>query len=274
MGKRIFLLKLIIGILFLTNELQAFTLMMANPPRYGVEEVFIDFTSDTCTNTGHSASDLHLMAEEAVNEYWNKASTSRLILKKGNVTTVSSDGLSLDSLASQAGQNKILIGCNDDVGSFAGGSVGAVGGIKSSSGQVMGAVLLNDHISSAVPNLSRSELVALMAHELGHALGIGHSTEEMAVMYYSIGGKIQEQMTQDDFDALSYLYPNEKKLLGLVGSCGTVAMVDQKNDDDDEDGNGPGAVHSMGLNIILGLFLISLLSYSAKRWRFFFSNLS
>src|SRR5690606_17907188 len=66
---------------------------------------------------------------------------------------------------------------------------------------------------------------------LGHAVGLGHSEYTHNLMYYSTGSKTQKWLGEDDIDGISWLYPQDKELMGLLGSCGTIAMV---NDDDDD----------------------------------------
>ena len=68
-------------------------------------------------------------------------------------------------------------------------------------------------------------------------------------MFFSVGGKVQVDLTRDDHDAVTYLYPNEKSAGGCFGSLGTIAFV---GDDNDPGNNG------MFLGIASLIFLLSL----------------
>ena len=84
----------------------------------------------------------------SVDEFWNTIPTAKILLVKGNQVSTSSDGISASALASLAGDNNILIGCNDDVSGFDSGGIGAVGTIASSGNTARGAVIINDHANS------------------------------------------------------------------------------------------------------------------------------
>ena len=87
-----------------------------------------------------------------------------------------------------------------------------------------GGVLLNAQAGAAanIANLTLESLMVTLAHEIGHVLGLGHSSSSPALMYYSITGKVVPVISQDDMDGLTYLYPRQEFLVGAFG-CGAVA---------------------------------------------------
>ena len=85
-------------------------------------------------------------------------------------------------------------------------------------------IIINDSTNTTFDQLSRSEMVNVLGHELGHAIGIGHSKDDAALMFSSRFSQ-RDRLGQDDIDAVTYLYPN--KLHGCSGIFGTVALVDK-----------------------------------------------
>ncbi len=236
-GKKLLKIKLFRNVIFVMTIMTfyridislAFTLISSSPPRFSTNEIILDFTSDTCANTGWEVGDLYTALERAGKSYWNKVTTSRLKFKKGKYVSVSSDGLTVAELARLGEANHIIVGCNNDESGFSSGGVGAVATMVSDANGVRGAILINDHVNTGIINITEDELTTLLAHEMGHAFGLGHSAFETALMYYSIeaGEKVQDFLSQDDNDGLTYLYPQEKLWGGVGGGCSSVTLLDQ-----------------------------------------------
>lgn len=63
----------------------------------------------------------------------------------------------------------------------------------------------------------------MVAHEIGHVIGLGHSADVESLMYYSIGPKEHLSLSLDDQNGVSFLYPrNELRNLELFGGCGRI----------------------------------------------------
>ena len=62
---------------------------------------------------------------------------------------------------------------------------------------------------------------AVVAHELGHALGLGHSETDASLMYYASGEVNAFNLHQDDIDGFTYLYARDEFKDGILG-CGLV----------------------------------------------------
>ncbi len=82
-----------------------------------------------------------------------------------------------------------------------------------------GGILLNAESGKEgnIANLSKSVLALTLAHELGHVLGLGHSSDSSSLMYFSIAGKSTPLLTQDDIDGFSFLYPRDELQNGAFG---------------------------------------------------------
>ncbi|HAZ12606.1 MAG: hypothetical protein A2X86_11590 [Bdellovibrionales bacterium GWA2_49_15] len=243
----------VFGLLLLLfgHTVQAFTLV-PNRAKFPVNNVTIRIAGNDCSNNSLSPARLLDLGLDAMDEYWNRVPTSAMKITGGSVdAAIDVSGDTLSAALAKAPGNTILIGCSADTTMFDDVSILGVGTIGTNEqGQISGALLVNDALIAGenhVASLADSLLRAVLAHESGHALGIGHSGNPVALMYYSIGGKIQERLTQDDYDALTYLYPRPSKIAG----CGQVTEV--------KDG---GAGLSFVLMICVGFLVIVVLKPS------------
>ncbi|RYZ99271.1 MAG: matrixin family metalloprotease, partial [Proteobacteria bacterium] len=103
-----------------------------------------------------------------------------------------------------------------------------------------GYIQLNSDSSSDsnIANYRGERLAIVLGHEMGHALGLGHSLSEEALMHYTIAGKEQLLLSQDDIDGVSFLYPRREPGDGAFG-CGTLEAL--------HDGGGAGGSGLLGV---------------------------
>ena len=127
--------------------------------------------------------------------------------------------------------------------------------LNCSSGQTFcpiqgGLVVLNAQSSDpdSVDNLQTTDpavIPVIIAHELGHALGLGHSADVNALMYYDATQKTQLALAQDDVNGISYLYPRNELGGAGVWGCGSIATVGASlgaGGPSNESGSAPGAM--------------------------------
>ena len=234
--------------LFLTVRSHAWTLIDANHSSYSSSDVTVRIGSNTCSNAGLTPSSLDSLVQDAIAEFWNKVPTSALKLESsGNSGITITIADTLTTLANKTTTNTILVGCNQNASIFTSANILAVGGIACSGTDCRGAVLMNDVAGSNLSLSDRATVVTALAHEMGHALGLGHTSVQGALMYYDLTGKSQTGLAQDDIDGISYLYPNKKAIGGLAGACGTI---------DDQDKNSGIKFVS---NLFLGIFLMAFI---------------
>lgn len=82
-----------------------------------------------------------------------------------------------------------------------------------------------------VANYDSERLAIFIAHEMGHVLGLGHSGESTALMYFNASSKQTLALGDDDVDGITYLYGRDELFRGdpLFGACGSVAFHSGKS---------------------------------------------
>ncbi len=202
--------------LFVFVKAPAFTLTQSDiTGGWDRKELVFDVNESSCTALGISITALDSAIDAAIG-LWNSAPTSGLKLKRGGVTT--STGLS----------DPPTIYCTVTVSSptvVAGeGASNIVGGRPTT-----GMLRLNGDSTMApyFGGLNATYQTIVLAHEMGHVLGLGHSQKEYALMYYDISSKTNFNLSQDDVDGLTWLNPSNEPGSGVMG-CGTVADVNKR----------------------------------------------
>ena len=249
-------------LLFLSARSDAFTVMDEAESRFVDPEVAVDVSSSDCGNIGMTSEEMLNLVEEAVDKYWNRIPHCSLKLVRGNVVDIPVTEIDMGNpiaqraVSNSIGNNRILVGCNELT--FAGD-----GGFTLGAGLIYnnrGLVFINSSEDNVFQRISGEERLAVLAHEIGHAFGLGHSADSVALMYYNISGKIQKKLNTDDFDGCAYLYPHE-----FPGSCSLAPYL--KKEGGATGGNG-GIGQIMFVSIFLGFVLVAILGSSVVRlWR-------
>lgn len=152
---------------------------------------------------------------EAAAQVWNNVPTSAIKVSYGGSTTST-------SLSSPP-----TVYCETNFQAVLGADQNAVPGaaaVSAPTGQItQGVLVLN--VSSGlgnIANFNETTLKIILAHEIGHILGLGHSSDIRALMYYDASAKTELRLAQDDIDGMSYFYPSDELKNNKYAGCGHV----------------------------------------------------
>jgi hypothetical protein len=219
-------------------------------------KVNVAVTTTPCTNIGIDERELLTIANDAVNQYWNRTPTSKLKIRSGSLIQTGSDiyrikricltGTNCEPNPEVEVDSNILIACNTEPANFSSGSVLAVTVPNNVNGTTIfgSLIILNDIASTQFASKSRDEKVAIIAHEIGHAIGLGHSPVRDSLMYYSVVPN-RRSLGQDDVDGMTYLYPKEQPI-----ACGSIKDISKSE---------------TLLPIILGFLLMNLFYFKFRK---------
>lgn len=272
---------IILTLLIFSFQSFAFRLNTSTGAAFKDNEVKIYVTSNsTCTQAGTTPEELLDLAVEASDDFWNTVSTANITVKKGGIKTITDTNYITgelcvsDSDTSCPGTsvpkvNDIVIACNNNATNFTSSSLLALSGPNNVSGStISGSVILINDLHTSFSLLSRSEKLNVLAHEIGHALGLGHTNKSEALMYYK-NSDDRVALSQDDIDGITYLYPyGAEDLFSCEGMfAGTI-----KNKLDPP--NGPFALSTNSMiSFILSLFMgLTIGFYLLKLPKFFTSK--
>lgn len=259
--------------LLLSDKSFAFTINNSAGARFSHDDIYVDVAENTtCANAGVNPQDLLDMAQEGVDKFWNTIPTSRLHINRGVLKTVDTNfltGLLCENPSKCSGTpipvvgENILIVCNSNANNYMSGSsfnpgiLGVTLPINISKRDLNGSVIIiNNASGSLFRSLPREEMVSVLAHEIGHAIGLGHSEKASNLMYYETH-RDRRRLGRDDIDGLTFLYPKQEGIMKVLkGACGTVALIGESHDDDDND-----AANSLNFLLTAGLGFLSMLLF-------------
>lgn len=153
---------------------------------------------------------------EAV-KVWNNVPTSSIKVSYGGTTT------------NTGTTNPPTVYCATDfsVPSLGGPDPDFVPGaasVSATGGRIIaGQIFLNATAGQAnIANFDETTNLIVMAHEIGHLLGLGHSHSSNALMWFDASARTKLSLSQDDIDGMSYLYPSNELSDNKFAGCGTV----------------------------------------------------
>ena len=258
-------MRILFFTLVFTFSLFASTLNPNTGRGFAKNEIDVLVSLTDCTGAGFSTETFRDLVEDAADDYWNAVPTADLKLNVKGITNIDITGQSHSDILNSGlvANNTILAGCNETFSSSTtlGGAV-----MKCNGDNCQAVLIINAGSESAMPDQDRNTQIAVIAHELGHAIGLGHTEISHNLMYYSVSGKTQTWLGQDDIDGVTYLYPYDEPALGcdflpILGAMGTIQDI--SNDDND---NFPGGFMASAL---FGVLLAGLAFNSRKLFKLF-----
>ncbi len=228
---------IILIIIFITlNSSYGFTFNNNVEANFAQNLVKINVNSNGCDNLDYDHDQILSLVEKAMNRFWNTVSLSRLTITKGKLVSLDAAFNDEKLCSSEVDGNcipnenllvsdGITISCNSNVDVFPDQAIlGKTLTNNIENLTIKGAIfLINDRADTLVNTLSEDNFIAFLAHEIGHAIGLGHSPVKDSLMYYQTVYE-RNSLGWDDIDAMTYLYP-----AGQPISCATI-LNSSKND--------------------------------------------
>ncbi len=259
----------VLGLLYLNIGLVfACTTMSPNGARLLYDRVDVFVASDSsCLDAGVDGEQLLRLTNAAINQFWNKISSSRLRF-------VVAGYWNKDVIRFETGElcvpnenctnstvpitNQVIVSCNDNTDNFT-STTYAKTAIVIDSNFITGVnILINNTAGSIFGNLSEKQKLWVIAHELGHAAGLGHTKNSSNLMYFTLTPS-RVDLGEEDYWGMSYLYPENQDGCGLIGSTKNV------------NSNNPSPMHwlsSFLIGVLMFISLIVIQKILLKRFKF------
>lgn len=207
----------IISLMFIFNaHADAFTLTQDKLRGFKNKKLKLSLNPTNCVT------DVNAELDYAI-ELWNNVPGSRLHLEKDETNSVATS-----AFAGFAFSQTVVIGCSTNFAAETGGSLQAIGvGTSTMNGTgylQKGYLILNEEGGQGrYSTQSLAVRLFTVAHEIGHVLGLGHSSVQAALMFASVSTKDDTNLHQDDMDGVIYLYPIDELGDSMMYGCGRVS---------------------------------------------------
>lgn len=210
-------------LLLLPTLAHGFTLNNSIGARYKEDRVQVRAgLNSNCVNV--DMQEIASLITPAIKDFWNTVPTSRLQLEDGGSFSVA-DSFVNNELCLVGGTcggaaipavTDIVITCNSNATNFPGGSnlLALTLPTVISGKDIKGSVVIINESSTTFDNLNTNQKISVISHEIGHAIGLGHSDDRASLMYFSVV-PVRNDLGRDDIDGVTYLYPVQGDMLGL-----------------------------------------------------------
>ncbi|XP_068641864.1 metalloendoproteinase 2-MMP-like [Aristolochia californica] len=204
-----------------SGKLDARTVEQMMKPRCGVPDIINGTTSMNSGKSHHSRpASVHVVLHYTVNQgrrKWGKTQLTYAFLNSGDrLRSITADAFRKWSAVTKFSFQEIesLESSDIKIGFYAGDHGdgkpfdGPGGTLAHSFYPTVGQFHLDKEESwSTNPNMKEFDLESVAVHEIGHLLGLGHSSVAEAIMYSGIPtGVVKRELHQDDIDGIRDLY--------------------------------------------------------------------
>lgn len=207
----------LLALLLFCHVASAWTLVSGSAAGWETRKLTVYFNPAAC---GLAENELIPLIDEAVRS-WNGVPTAELTLSRA------ASQVTLASFLAGTATEVPAILCDPNFATTNGVDRDRIPAVTRLSGQGKldyGGVILNSEpgAGAALVSLTPEQRLVTIAHELGHVLGLGHSSSTDALMYFSIGGKTTARLSKDDRDGVTFLYPRNELAAGTPFGCAAV----------------------------------------------------
>ena len=172
------------------------------------------------TQCGITSAQLNNLISQAI-QAWNGVTTSRLEWTFQQADSTTTVGQFLSGTATDTP----YIGCDSSFQSDTQQDPNSVPAVTLNTGTdpiEYAGIVLNAEPSTfaniaTIYAINPTVVALIIGHELGHVVGLGHTSDPSALMYYSVSNKSQLTLTLDDQEGVSYLYPRAELWGGPMG---------------------------------------------------------
>jgi hypothetical protein len=199
---------LMLGALLASVSAHAWTLRATNLGGWVPTTLTVYYNFTDCTRP---EADLIDILDDSI-DLWNNSENSGIRLVRA---TTASTGTAVEIKAGTASPTP-LIACDTAFTANQGVDGNAIPALTLlaalDSHIAYGGIVLNAETGKTadIGQLSRTTVYVAIAHEMGHILGLGHTSDTGALMYYNISGKTSAALARDDMDGIAYLYPRNE----------------------------------------------------------------
>lgn len=198
---------------------------------------------------------------------WNSVAASDLKLEMGSTNSSTTPA----QVQAKTATDAPVVVCDPNFGTTTGADPDSVLGAaytrNDGSFIVNGGLILNVESGSTghIGGQNSTRQAVIIAHELGHVLGLGHSQVAPALMYYDIGSKENLTLAQDDWDGMAYLYPrDELGHLGGIAGCGLTAALRGGGAGGSRGGGSGSPAGGAGMWLLLSMMPLAAYAFSRR----------
>lgn len=223
-------------------------------------------------------------AISAAANLWSTVPNSDIEISVGDTVTLPNTITTyIGSSATQyAPTGNPIVYCDANFSTTSGSSANSIPGYAgainmNTDGTIVGGLLVlnvQSNGAASITKLDSTLMYIVLTHEIGHILGIGHSADTNALMYYTTNSSRKLNLAKDDMDAITFLYPRKEPGAGGLMGCNTVRDISNSKKQNDlielklpsnrTNGNS-FFVHNKGLLEFTLLFLLIYLSTQRKK---------